>query len=69
MELVVTWFNRLCVMCMVLVPVLTWFELYPQPIVFVYALFIYIYIYIQFICILESQVVECSMESFYTQRF
>ena len=30
----------------------------------------YIYIYIiQFICILESQVVECSMGSFYTQRF
>ena len=28
----------------------------------------YIYI-IQFICILESQVVECSMGSFYTQRF
>ena len=24
---------------------------------------------IQFICILESQVVECSMGSFYTQRF
>ena len=29
---------------------------------------VYIYI-IQFICILESQVVECSMGSFYTQRF
>ena len=24
---------------------------------------------LQFICILESQVVECSMWSFYTQRF
>ena len=32
------------------------------------SLYIYIYI-IQFICILESQVVECSMGSFYTQRF
>ena len=33
----------------------------------VIALFLYIYIYIiQFICILESQVVECSMGSFYT---
>ena len=28
-----------------------------------------IYIYIQFICIPESQVVEGSMGSFYTQRF
>ena len=24
---------------------------------------------LQFICVLESQVVECSMGSFYTQRF
>ena len=30
---------------------------------------IYICTIIQFICILESQVVECSMGSFYTQRF
>ena len=29
---------------------------------------LYIFIIIQFICILESQVLECSMGSFYTQR-
>ena len=32
-------------------------------------LYVYICVCIQFICILESQEVECSMGSFYTQRF